>query len=137
MTWKRKYRCKGATEPWYILTNLDNLNLTLSFYKARWGIESMFKDCKTGGYNLERVWVNEVRFVALVLLIAIAYTLATFDGEFIQQMSVRNYVCPTTDSTHSVERHSHFWIGLYGQLWVDSMADFADLNDAACQFQTS
>jgi hypothetical protein len=38
VTWKRKYRGKGAKEPWYILTNLDNLNLTLSFYKARWGI---------------------------------------------------------------------------------------------------
>jgi Transposase DDE domain len=127
VTWKRKYRGKGAKEPWYILTNLDNLNLTLSFYKARWGIESMFKDCKTGGYNLERTWVNESRFVALVLLIAIAYTLATFDGESIQQMGVRNYVCRTTESHRHVERHSHFWIGLHGQLWVDSMADFSDL----------
>ena len=59
VTWNRKYRGKGAKEPWYILTNLDNLNLTLAFYKARWGIESMFKDCKTGGYNLESTWVNE------------------------------------------------------------------------------
>lgn len=127
VTWKRKYRRKGAKEPWYILTNLDNLNLTLSFYKARWGIESMFKDCKTGGYNLERTWVNETRFVALVLLIAIAYTLATFHGESIQQMGVRNYVCRTTEPRRQIERHSHFWIGLHGQLWVDSMADFFDL----------
>ncbi len=92
MTWKRKYRGKGAKEPWYILTNLDNLNLTLAFYQARWGIESMFKDCKTGGYNLERTWVNEARFVVLVLLIAIAYTLATFHGESIQALGARNYV---------------------------------------------
>jgi Transposase DDE domain len=127
VTWKRQYRGKGAREPWYILTNLDDLNLTLSFYKARWGIESMFKDCKTGGYNLERTWVNETRFVALVLLIAIAYTLATFHGESIQPLGVRNYVCRTTEPHRYVERHSHFWIGLHGQLWVDSMADFADL----------
>ena len=33
----------------------------------------MFKDCKTGGYNLEQSKVNETRFLALVLLIAIAY----------------------------------------------------------------
>jgi Transposase DDE domain len=52
--WKRKYRGKGPKDPWYILTNLDDLNLVLSFYKSRWGIESMFKDCKTGGYNLEK-----------------------------------------------------------------------------------
>jgi Transposase DDE domain len=127
VTWKRKYRGQGAKEPWYILTNLDNLNLTLSFYKARWGIESMFKDCKTGGYNLERTWVNESRFIALVLLIAIAYTLATFHGESIQQLGVRNYVCRSTEPHRLVERHSHFWIGLHGQLWVDSMTDFFDL----------
>jgi hypothetical protein len=30
-------------------------------------------------------------------------------------------------SDRPVERHSHFWIGLHGQLWVDSMADFFDL----------
>ena len=29
-------------------------------------------------------------------LIAIAYTLATFHGESIQKMGVRNYVCRTT-----------------------------------------
>lgn len=127
VTWKRKYRGKGAKEPWYILTNLDNLNRTLSFYKARWGIESMFKDCKTGGYNLERTWVNEARLVALVLLIAIAYTLATFHGESIQALGVRNYVCRSTESSRLVERHSHFWMGLHGHLWVDSMNDFADL----------
>jgi hypothetical protein len=63
----------------------------------------------------------------LVLLIAIAYTLATFDGKSLQQMGVRNYICRTTESTRTVERHSHFWIGLHGQLWVDSMTDFADL----------
>jgi Transposase DDE domain len=127
VTWKRKYRGKAAQEPWYILTNLDNLNLTLSFYKARWGIESMFKDCKTGGYNLERTWVNEARFIALVLLIAIAYTLATFHGESIQQLGVRHYVCRSTEPNRQVERHSHFWIGLHGQLWVDSMTDFSVL----------
>jgi Transposase DDE domain len=127
VTWKRKYRGKGAKEPWYILTNLDNLHLTLSFYKARWGIESMFKDCKTGGYNLERTWVNEARFLALVLLIAIAYTLATCHGASIQQMGAQNYVCRPTESHRLVERHSHFWIGLHAHLWADSMTDFSDL----------
>jgi hypothetical protein len=58
---------------------------------------------------------------------AIAYTLATFHGESIQQLGVRNYVCRSTESSRFVERHSHFWIGLHGQLWVDSMADFSDL----------
>jgi hypothetical protein len=56
------------------LTSLKSLKLTLSFYAARWGIETMFKDCKTGGYNLEETRVNDRRLLALVLLISIAYT---------------------------------------------------------------
>jgi hypothetical protein len=127
VTWKRKYRGKGPEDPWYILTNLDNLKLTLAFYKARWGIESMFKHCKTGGYNLERTWVNETRLLSLVLLIAIAYSLATFHGETLKAMGIRNYICRVQELKRSVERHSHFWIGLYGQLWVGAMNVWSDL----------
>jgi IS4 transposase len=50
----------------------------MAIYRCRWGIEQLFKDCKTGGYNLEATQVNDQRFLALVLLIALAYTLATF-----------------------------------------------------------
>ena len=78
--WKRKYRNKGPKEPWYILTNLPTLKQALEVYRCRWGIEQFFKDCKTGGYNLEETKVNETRFLALVLLIAISYTLATLQG---------------------------------------------------------
>jgi len=108
VTWKRSYRGKKSKSPWYILTNLENINLALSFYEARWGIKSMFKDCKTGGYNLEKTSVNETRFLALVLLLVIAYSLATFYGEFIQNMKVKEYVCRTKELNRSVERHSDF-----------------------------
>ena len=40
------------------------------------GIEAMFKDCKTGGYNLEGSQANTQRLTNLVLLIAIAYTVS-------------------------------------------------------------
>lgn len=33
--WKRKYRGKGAKEPWYILTNLPTLKQALAIYRAR------------------------------------------------------------------------------------------------------
>ena len=52
--WKRAYRGKQAKDPWYLLTNLDSLSKTLQLYSARFGIEAMFKDCKTGGYNIEK-----------------------------------------------------------------------------------
>ena len=62
--WKRKYRKPGQKEPWYILTNLPNLKLTLDVYCCRWDIEQMFKDYKTGGDNLEDTKVNEARLLA-------------------------------------------------------------------------
>jgi len=64
--WKRKYRGRGGKEPWYILTSLKSLPRTLSVYAARWGIETMFRDLKTGGYNLEKTKVNQRRLIALL-----------------------------------------------------------------------
>jgi len=49
--WKRKYRGKQEPEVWYLSTNLPDLSTAVKIYSQRFGIESMFKDCKTGGYN--------------------------------------------------------------------------------------
>ena len=51
--WKRKYKGKQEQSPWYLLTNLPDCETALKIYGKRFGIEAMFKDCKTGGYNLE------------------------------------------------------------------------------------
>jgi hypothetical protein len=51
--WKRKYRGKASAEGWYILTNLSQIEEVIKVYQAHFGIEALFKDCKTGGYNLE------------------------------------------------------------------------------------
>ncbi|CCQ63402.1 transposase [Crocosphaera watsonii] len=68
--WKRKYKGKQEKEPWFILTNLDSLSEVLKVYRARAGIEAMFKDCKTGGYNWEGSKANNKRLNSLILLIA-------------------------------------------------------------------
>jgi len=34
----------------------------------------MFKDCQTGGYNLEDTRVNDQRLLATILVIAMAYS---------------------------------------------------------------
>ena len=70
--WQRQSRSRTSKEPGYILTSLDSLPQTLSCYKARWGIETLFRDLKTGGYNLENTKVNERRLIAMILLISIA-----------------------------------------------------------------
>jgi hypothetical protein len=68
--WKRKYRRKASTEGWYILTNLSQIEEVIKVYQARFGIEALFKDCKTGGYNLSGSKASIERLTRLVLLIA-------------------------------------------------------------------
>ncbi|MDT3676330.1 MAG: IS4 family transposase [Microcystis wesenbergii TW10] len=125
--WKRRYRSKPAEAPWYLLTNLDSLDETLNLYESRFGIEAMFKDCKTGGYNIEKTKVSEPRFLALVLLIAIAYSLNTIRGQQLNILPHRVYICRLKESNRSAERHSDFWIGTYGTFWVESMDIFSEL----------
>jgi hypothetical protein len=115
--WQRKSKNK-APEGWYILTNLDNLAAALTAYKARSGIEAMFKDCKSGGYNLEECKASQERLNRIVLLIAIAYTCAGLAGQKIKRQGQQKYV-NRLQELHRVERrHSSFWVGLYGQMWV-------------------
>ena len=99
----------------------------MDFYSARWGTETLFKDCKTGGYNLEDTKVNERRLLAIILVITIAYTLATFQGIICQKMRVSAYIGRPTENNRSVKRHSDFAIGLYGFLWVESMQLWSDI----------
>ena len=124
--WKRKYRKKGPKEPWYILTNLPTLKQALDIYSCRWGIEQLFKDCKTGGYNLEDTKVNDTRFLALVLLIAMAYTLATVHGQWMKKLGVDIYAGRIKEHKDKTQRQSEFSLGLYGQRWIYGMELWAD-----------
>lgn len=125
--WKRKYRKKGPKEAWFILTNLPNLKLTLAVYRCRWGIEQMFKDCKSGGYNLEDTKLNNTRFIALLLIIAIAYSLATLQGFSIRQSGLDSYAGRIQEHKDKTLRQSSFSLGLYGQRWGYAMDLFPDL----------
>ncbi len=81
--WKRKYRGWTADEAWFILTNLNSLDESLNAYQKahrlrrgflgvkteqeRFGIEEMFRDFKSGGYNLEGTKVSDKRLMTLIL----------------------------------------------------------------------
>src|SRR4028119_1692486 len=82
------------------------------------GIEAMFKDCKTGGYNLEKSHANNERLQKLILLIALADSSAILQGQKIKRMGIQKYVGRLTEPQRSQRRHSSFWIGLYGQSWA-------------------
>jgi hypothetical protein len=82
----------------------------------------MFKDFKSGGYNLEDTKVSGERLISLILIIAFAYSLATFKGQSIKEKGIQKYVGRVKEYGRIERRHSSFYIGLYGQNWVDSLA---------------
>ena len=125
--WSRKSKKKNLNEGWYILTNLDNLAAALAAYKARSGIEAMFKDCKSGGYNLESCKASLERLNRIVLLIAIAYTCAGLAGQRIKRQGQQKYVNRLKELRRAEPRHSNFWIGLYGRIWIAGMEFCRDL----------
>jgi hypothetical protein len=117
--WKRKINGVAPKEGWFILTNFDALELAISAYKQRFDIEEMFRDFKKGGYNLEETNVTGERFISLVLLIAIAYSSATIQGQNIKRKGIQKYIARIKEYGRRERRHSSFYIGLYGQTWVN------------------
>jgi hypothetical protein len=124
--WQRKHRQDSPKEPWYILTSLADLSTAIDAYQMRFSIEELFRDFKMGGYNLEGTNVTGQHLCTLVLLIALAYTSATFEGQTIKRMGLQKYVGRVNEAGRTHPRHSHFYIGLYGQTWVQFMNSCAE-----------
>jgi hypothetical protein len=133
--WKRKILGVAPEEGWFILTNLETLELAIAAYKRRFDIEEMFRDLKSGGYNLEDTKVSGERLISLILLIAfakralcaLAYTSATIQGQQIKRKGIQKYVGRVKEYGRTERRHSSFYIGLYGQTWVNFMEQCKDL----------
>ena len=124
--WKRKYQGWAPEEGWFILTNLPSFRDAISAYKQRFCIEEMFRDCKSGGYNLEKTGVSGKRLIVMILLIAIAYTSAMIQGGEIKQMGVQKYVARVKEQRRTERRRSTFGVGLDGQMWVNFMEEYAN-----------
>lgn len=116
--WKRKYRGKQPKQPWYLVTNLDSADAAIAAYQHRMGIEMMFRDCKTGGYNLEGSKANPARLTNLILLIAIAYTQSTLDGIKYQSTSSSQYFGRSKKLRGNTSSASRFWLGRYADDWL-------------------
>lgn len=119
--WKRQVGGTAPKEGWFILTNLGNLESAIASYKKRFDIEEMFRDFKSGGDNLEDTNVSGNRLISLILIIAFADSSATFKGQIIKSKGVQKYVGRIKEYGRGKRRHSSFYIGLYGQTWVNFM----------------
>lgn len=124
--WKRNYRQNQTTEGWFLLTNLLTVQAAVTTYQQRTGIECMFRDCKSGGYNLEGCHACKLRLSAIILLIAIAYTTAIIQGIDIRTSKVEHYICRPQEFARIQRRHSNFWVGLYGQTWLNNLRSCID-----------
>jgi len=124
--WKRKYWEWVPDEGWFILTNLPDLESAILAYKKRFRVEEMFRDFKKGGYNLEETNVTGERLVTIILLIAIAYMTATRQGRKMKRRGIQKYIGRVQETGRIERRHSSFYIGLYGQIWVNFVEQCAE-----------
>lgn len=90
--WRRKYNNKQLPSPWYLVSNLKNKEEIIKIFASRGGIEAMFRDCKSGGYNLEGSQASQQRLTNLILLIALAYTASCLAGLKIRNTGLTEYI---------------------------------------------
>ena len=77
-------------------------------------------------FNLEDTKVNDTRFLALVLLMVIAYSLATMHGQQMQKLGIEDYAGRIKEDNDKLPRQSGFSFGLYGQRWLYGMELWSD-----------
>lgn len=81
----------------------------------------MFRDCKSGGYNLEECYACELRLSTIVLLIAVAYTRAIIQGIDMRPSKVELYICRPKEHGRIQRPHRNFWVGLYRKSWLNNL----------------
>jgi hypothetical protein len=96
---------KKKLEPWYIATDLNDLNMAYSLYEKRFWIEEMFRDLKSRfhwcGYKVE----TQRRREMLTFCLMLSYTMVAFLG----------YQVLKTNRAHMVSSYgksSITWLGI-------------------------
>ena len=124
--WKRNYQGWTVDEAWFILTNLGTLPQALAAYKQRMGIEEMFRDCQTGGYNLEGTGLTEDRLIKMILLMTIAYSRNSLEGTVVRRKNLQKYVCRLKEQKKTYRRRSIFGSGNDSQQWINYLEKYAE-----------
>jgi hypothetical protein len=123
--WKRNYGKYQVKEAWFILTDLGSLPAAINAYKQRMGIEEMFRDCKTGGYDLEGTSLKGNRLINMILLMTLAYSSAIFQGTELKKKQGQKYVSRRKEPKKKYRRRSTFGVGVDAEKWVDYLEQYA------------
>ena len=86
----------------------------------------MFRDCKTGGDNIEGTSLKGDRLINMILLITIAYSSAVFQGTEIQKKQIQKYVFRPKEPRKQYRRRSIFGVGLDGEQWVNYLDQYSE-----------
>ena len=129
--WKRNYQELKVKDAWFILTDVDSLPVPIAAYKQRMGIEEMFRDSKTGGYSLERSRLRGKRLIKMILLMAIVYTRAIFQGTEVHKKQVQKYLFRHLNQRQIYRRRSKFGVGLDAKQWVNYLDRYLLISDPA------
>lgn len=84
--WKKYMRLVKhvKNKAYWLLAVSPKTNIPAQIYKQRFSIEKMFKNTKSGGFDLEKIFVNKYdRFKRLLFISCLAYSLFVFTGIFI------------------------------------------------------
>jgi len=88
------------------------------------GIEEMFRDCKSGGYNLEGTGLRGNRLNSMILVMSLAYLKSTLQGDEINRHQGQKYVCRPKEAGRIYRRRSTFGVGLDGENWVKNLEQY-------------
>ena len=122
---KRNYGGWKVDEAWFILTDLGSLPAAINAYKQRMGMEEMFPDCKTGGYDIEGTSLKGDRLINMILLMTLAYSSAIFQGTEQKKKQVQKYVSRRKEPKKKYRRRSTFGVGLDGEKWVNYLEQYS------------
>ena len=95
-------------------------------YKQRMGIEEMFRDCKTGGYDIEGTSLKGDRLITMILLMTRSYSSGIFQGTEMRKKQVQKYVSRRKEPKKRYRRRSTFGVGLDGEKWVNYLEQYSD-----------
>ena len=98
----------------------------INAYKQRMGIEEMFRDCKTGGYDLEGTSLKGDRLINMILLMTLASSSGIFQGTEMRKKQVQKYISHRKEPQKRYRIRSTFGVGLDGEKWVNYLEQYSD-----------
>jgi hypothetical protein len=82
------------------------------------GIKEMFRDCQTGGYNIEGTGLRGDRLIKMILLMTIADSSAIFQGTEMSEKAGAKICISPKRAEKKVPKTQYIWHGEDGEKWA-------------------